>query len=52
MSGSGVRVPGGAQTTQWAVYVSASVELARVVLGEGRAKFVNAVLRKVAADDL
>ncbi|NEE18656.1 rRNA cytosine-C5-methyltransferase, partial [Streptomyces sp. SID7499] len=27
--------------------VSASVELARVVLGEGRAKFVNAVLRKV-----
>ncbi|MEU8350671.1 transcription antitermination factor NusB [Streptomyces sp. NPDC048845] len=32
--------------------VSASVELARVVLGDGRAKFVNAVLRKVAADDL
>ncbi|GAA3194211.1 MULTISPECIES: RsmB/NOP family class I SAM-dependent RNA methyltransferase [Streptomyces] len=29
--------------------VSASVELARVVLGDGRAKFVNAVLRKVAA---
>lgn len=28
--------------------VSASVELARVVLGEGRAKFVNAVLRKVS----
>ena len=28
--------------------VSASVELARVVLGDGRAKFVNAVLRKVA----
>ncbi|MEV8568903.1 transcription antitermination factor NusB [Streptomyces sp. NPDC051322] len=32
--------------------VSASVELARVVLGDGRSKFVNAVLRKVAADDL
>ncbi|QDQ10421.1 RsmB/NOP family class I SAM-dependent RNA methyltransferase [Streptomyces spectabilis] len=32
--------------------VSASVELARVVLGDGRAKFVNAVLRKVAGDDL
>ncbi|MGR8011673.1 RsmB/NOP family class I SAM-dependent RNA methyltransferase [Streptomyces hypolithicus] len=32
--------------------VSASVELARVVLGEGRAKFVNAVLRKVSAKDL
>ncbi|MFG2605450.1 RsmB/NOP family class I SAM-dependent RNA methyltransferase [Streptomyces sp. NPDC048514] len=32
--------------------VSASVELARVVLGDGRAKFVNAVLRKVASDDL
>ncbi|MFE6914099.1 RsmB/NOP family class I SAM-dependent RNA methyltransferase [Streptomyces rubiginosohelvolus] len=32
--------------------VSASVELARVVLGEGRAKFVNAVLRKVTAHDL
>ncbi|MFI6643101.1 RsmB/NOP family class I SAM-dependent RNA methyltransferase [Streptomyces sp. NPDC050504] len=32
--------------------VSASVELARVVLGDGRAKFVNAVLRKIAADDL
>ncbi|WP_420882044.1 transcription antitermination factor NusB [Streptomyces rhizosphaericola] len=32
--------------------VSASVELARVVLGEGRAKFVNAVLRKVSAHDL
>ncbi|WP_043683409.1 RsmB/NOP family class I SAM-dependent RNA methyltransferase [Streptomyces xylophagus] len=32
--------------------VSASVELARVVLGDGRAKFVNAVLRKVARDDL
>ncbi len=29
--------------------VSATVELARVVLGDGRAKFVNAVLRKVAA---
>jgi 16S rRNA (cytosine967-C5)-methyltransferase len=28
------------------------VELARVVLGDGRAKFVNAVLRKVARDDL
>ncbi|MDT3399986.1 transcription antitermination factor NusB [Streptomyces sp. B1866] len=32
--------------------VSASVELARTVLGDGRAKFVNAVLRKVASDDL
>ncbi|MFI0906170.1 RsmB/NOP family class I SAM-dependent RNA methyltransferase [Streptomyces sioyaensis] len=32
--------------------VSASVELARVVLGDGRAKFVNAVLRKAAAHDL
>jgi 16S rRNA (cytosine967-C5)-methyltransferase len=32
--------------------VSATVELARAVLGEGRAKFVNAVLRKVAARDL
>ena len=32
--------------------VSASVELARVVLGDGRAKFVNAVLRKVAQQDL
>ncbi|MGW0552487.1 transcription antitermination factor NusB, partial [Streptomyces altiplanensis] len=32
--------------------VSASVELARVVLGEGRAKFVNAVLRKISKQDL
>lgn len=32
--------------------VSASVELARVVLGDGRAKFVNAVLRRVAQRDL
>ncbi|CAM5669581.1 Putative methyltransferase [Streptomyces antimycoticus] len=32
--------------------VSASVELARVVLGDGRAKFVNAVLRRIAAHDL
>ncbi|WP_418955967.1 RsmB/NOP family class I SAM-dependent RNA methyltransferase [Streptomyces tritici] len=32
--------------------VSASVELARVVLGDGRAKFVNAVLRRVAQHDL
>ncbi|MGK5630892.1 RsmB/NOP family class I SAM-dependent RNA methyltransferase [Streptomyces sp. URMC 123] len=32
--------------------VSASVELARVVLGDGRAKFVNAVLRRIAARDL
>ncbi|MFI9003435.1 RsmB/NOP family class I SAM-dependent RNA methyltransferase [Streptomyces sp. NPDC053541] len=31
--------------------VSATVELARVVLGDGRAKFVNAVLRKIAQDD-
>ncbi|MFI9722269.1 RsmB/NOP family class I SAM-dependent RNA methyltransferase [Streptomyces sp. NPDC052396] len=32
--------------------VSASVELARVVLGDGRAKFVNAVLRRISAHDL
>jgi 16S rRNA (cytosine967-C5)-methyltransferase len=32
--------------------VSATVELARVVLGDGRAKFVNAVLRRIAAQDL
>ncbi|HSA49148.1 MAG TPA: transcription antitermination factor NusB [Yinghuangia sp.] len=32
--------------------VSATVELARGVLGDGRAKFVNAVLRKVAAHDM
>lgn len=32
--------------------VSSTVELARVVLGDGRAKFVNAVLRKVAQHDL
>ncbi|WP_189930588.1 RsmB/NOP family class I SAM-dependent RNA methyltransferase [Streptomyces sulfonofaciens] len=32
--------------------VSASVELARVVLGDGRARFVNAVLRRIAQDDL
>ncbi|MFJ8647859.1 RsmB/NOP family class I SAM-dependent RNA methyltransferase [Streptomyces sp. NPDC093546] len=32
--------------------VSASVELARVVLGDGRAKFVNAVLRKIAQREL
>ncbi|MGK5731908.1 RsmB/NOP family class I SAM-dependent RNA methyltransferase [Streptomyces sp. URMC 124] len=32
--------------------VSASVELARVVLGDGRAKFVNAVLRKITAHDM
>ncbi len=32
--------------------VSATVELARAVLGEGRAKLVNAVLRRVAAADL
>lgn len=32
--------------------VSASVELARVVLGDGRAKFVNAVLRKISKEDL
>ncbi|MFD1660782.1 RsmB/NOP family class I SAM-dependent RNA methyltransferase [Streptomyces caeni] len=32
--------------------VSATVELARAVLGDGRAKFVNAVLRKVAQHDL
>ncbi|KWX05297.1 rRNA cytosine-C5-methyltransferase [Carbonactinospora thermoautotrophica] len=32
--------------------VSATVDLARAVTGEGRAKFVNAVLRRVAARDL
>ncbi|MEU2589354.1 transcription antitermination factor NusB [Streptomyces albidoflavus] len=32
--------------------VSATVELARVVLGDGPAKFVNAVLRRITADDL
>ena len=32
--------------------MSATVELARVVLGDGRAKFVNAVLRKIAQHDL
>jgi 16S rRNA (cytosine967-C5)-methyltransferase len=32
--------------------VSATVELARSVLGEGRAKFVNAVLRRIATRDL
>jgi 16S rRNA (cytosine967-C5)-methyltransferase len=32
--------------------VSASVELARVVLGDGRAKFVNAVLRRISVQDL
>jgi 16S rRNA (cytosine967-C5)-methyltransferase len=41
----GTRVPAHAA-------VSATVELARVALGEGRAKFVNAVLRKITADDL
>ena len=32
--------------------VSATVELARGVLGDGRGRFVNAVLRKIAARDL
>ncbi|MTE18159.1 rRNA cytosine-C5-methyltransferase [Streptomyces sp. TRM43335] len=32
--------------------VSTTVDLARSVLGDGRARFVNAVLRKIAADDL
>ncbi|MCF6523861.1 RsmB/NOP family class I SAM-dependent RNA methyltransferase [Streptomyces sp. JJ36] len=32
--------------------VSATVELARLVLGDGRARFVNAVLRRIAAEDL
>ncbi|WP_037914575.1 RsmB/NOP family class I SAM-dependent RNA methyltransferase [Actinacidiphila yeochonensis] len=32
--------------------VSATVELARVVLGDGRARFVNAVLRRISARDL
>ncbi|OEU88842.1 rRNA cytosine-C5-methyltransferase [Streptomyces abyssalis] len=41
----GTRVPAHAA-------VSATVELARVVLGDGRAKFVNAVLRKITTHDL
>ncbi|MET8555074.1 transcription antitermination factor NusB [Streptomyces sp. NPDC004959] len=32
--------------------VSATVELARVVLGDGRSRFVNAVLRRIARNDL
>ncbi|WP_414720637.1 RsmB/NOP family class I SAM-dependent RNA methyltransferase [Streptomyces sp.] len=32
--------------------VSATVDLARVVVGDGRAKFVNAVLRRISAQDL
>jgi 16S rRNA (cytosine967-C5)-methyltransferase len=32
--------------------VSSCVELARLAVGDGRARFVNAVLRRVAADDL
>ncbi|WP_406300373.1 RsmB/NOP family class I SAM-dependent RNA methyltransferase [Embleya sp. NBC_00888] len=32
--------------------VSATVELARAVLGDGRAKFVNAILRRVSKQDL
>ncbi|WP_035795745.1 RsmB/NOP family class I SAM-dependent RNA methyltransferase [Kitasatospora mediocidica] len=32
--------------------VSATVELARAVLGDGKAKFVNAVLRRISAKDL
>jgi 16S rRNA (cytosine967-C5)-methyltransferase len=32
--------------------VGATVELARAVLGEGRAKFVNAVLRRISAADV
>ncbi|MCK1797803.1 rRNA cytosine-C5-methyltransferase [Streptomyces sp. XM4193] len=32
--------------------VSSTVELARCVLGDGRAKFVNAVLRRITAHDL
>ncbi|MFD4907575.1 RsmB/NOP family class I SAM-dependent RNA methyltransferase [Kitasatospora purpeofusca] len=32
--------------------VSATVELARAVLGDGKAKFVNAVLRRISAHDL
>ncbi|MFD3356181.1 RsmB/NOP family class I SAM-dependent RNA methyltransferase [Streptomyces fradiae] len=32
--------------------VSSTVELARVVLGDGRAKFVNAVMRRIAEHDL
>ncbi|MBB1244819.1 rRNA cytosine-C5-methyltransferase [Streptomyces durbertensis] len=41
----GTRIPGHAA-------VSATVELARCVLGDGRARFVNAVLRRIAAYDL
>ncbi|WP_129838328.1 transcription antitermination factor NusB [Streptomyces sp. RFCAC02] len=41
----GTRIPGHAA-------VSATVELARCVLGDGRAKFVNAVLRRLSAHDL
>ncbi|WP_301126029.1 RsmB/NOP family class I SAM-dependent RNA methyltransferase [Streptomyces cacaoi] len=41
----GTRIPGHAA-------VSSTVELARVVLGDGRAKFVNAVLRRITAHDL
>jgi 16S rRNA (cytosine967-C5)-methyltransferase len=41
----GLRVPSHAA-------VGATVELARAVVGQGRSGFVNAVLRKVAADDL
>ncbi len=32
--------------------VSATVELARAVLGDGKAKFVNAVLRRISAQDM
>ena len=32
--------------------VSSTVELARVVLGDGRAKFVNALMRRITAHDL
>ncbi|MFJ2258670.1 RsmB/NOP family class I SAM-dependent RNA methyltransferase [Streptomyces sp. NPDC087844] len=32
--------------------VSATVDLARIVLGDGRAKFVNAVLRKISRQEL
>ena len=32
--------------------VSATVELAREVVGDGRSRFVNAVLRRIAGDDL
>ena len=48
-SGAGVATVGVATV---GAAVSATVELARAVLGEGRSKFVNAVLRKASDLDL